>query len=783
LQVTSTKTDSRRNGRRNELLFIACIAALMALGCQGVSAAYSAPALLVNPGSAIAFGNVELNNTVAKTISLTNSSANAVAIQSVDITGSSAFSVVNWSGAATLEPGTAISVNVAFSPDAEQTYNATLTVQTTLGQVQSISLTGSGAGPTTAVTVSISPTSASVQAGAAKQFTATVTGTTNTAVTWWVNSVEGGNTTYGAISSEGLYSAPSNVPSGSVTVAARSVADTTKLATAAVTVTAAPIRVTVSPLTASVQTGLTQQFTATVTGTTNTGVNWMVNGVPGGNSTLGTISTSGLFTAPAVVPTGGTVTIGARSAADSTKSGSASVTITAAGGPPTVTGVSPSSGSTAGGTVITITGSNFVTGATVLVGGSSATSPSVINSTTMTAVTPAHTAGAAGVWVTDPDGQYGGQSNIFTYTSGGGGGGGNNYYVSTTGNDANDGSSAHPWATINHADSVVAAGDTVHVLAGTYYQNPSTGANGSSTGQITYISDTQWGAVIVGNGDSVWLATGSYVTIEGFEITSSSADTRLGILFYGSHGKILGNKVHDIQAVTGLTGNGGAGISPNNNGAGSSADYTEVSGNLVYNIAQSDHTVYVHAIYLNGTVSNTVSNNLIYQCSGWGIEQGHPGIGSSTIVNNTIFACGGGIMIGSGGYGYPSSNNYVANNILVYNVGASGHGNGIEECCAASDIGTNNTYTNNLVYQNSPQNYSFYTGVAVNSITADPKFVNYKSDGSGNYQLQSSSPAVNGGTNQNAPTIDLQGGVRPINNNWSMGAYEYGSSPGIWPWF
>jgi hypothetical protein len=54
-----------------------------------------------------------------------------------------------------------------------------------------------------------------------------------------------------------------------------------------------------------------------------------VNGVAGGNSTVGTISTSGLYTPPANVPSPSTVTITAISVADSTKSASAQVTITA----------------------------------------------------------------------------------------------------------------------------------------------------------------------------------------------------------------------------------------------------------------------------------------------------------------------------------------------------------------------------------------------------------------------------------------------------------------------
>src|SRR5207248_1110404 len=84
--------------------------------------------------------------------------------------------------------------------------------------------------PPATVAVAISPTSASLQAGGTQQFTATVTGTTNTAVTW--------SATGGTISSSGLYTAPSTA--GTYTVTATSVADSTKSASARVTVTAPP---------------------------------------------------------------------------------------------------------------------------------------------------------------------------------------------------------------------------------------------------------------------------------------------------------------------------------------------------------------------------------------------------------------------------------------------------------------------------------------------------------------------------------------------------------------
>ena len=65
---------------------------------------------------------------------------------------------------------------------------------------------GSSNPPTVGIT--ISPATATVNAGATQQFQATVTGTTNTAVQWQVNNIAGGNAQYGIISSTGLYTAP-----------------------------------------------------------------------------------------------------------------------------------------------------------------------------------------------------------------------------------------------------------------------------------------------------------------------------------------------------------------------------------------------------------------------------------------------------------------------------------------------------------------------------------------------------------------------------------------------
>ena len=177
------------------------------------------------------------------------------------------------------------------------------------------------------VVVTLTPTQITLTASTQRQFTATVTGSANTAVTWSVNNILGGNATVGTITTTGLYTAPATVPTpATVTVRATSVADATRSATATVTVQAQVV-VAVAPPTVTVPAGGQQQFTATVTGTTNTAVTWSVNNVTGGNATVGTITTNGLYQAPGLVPTPATVTVRATSVADATKIAAATVTV------------------------------------------------------------------------------------------------------------------------------------------------------------------------------------------------------------------------------------------------------------------------------------------------------------------------------------------------------------------------------------------------------------------------------------------------------------------------
>jgi len=257
----------------------------------------------------------------------------------------------------------------------------------------SAALVGCGGGSKT-VAVTITPTTATVKLQATQQFTATVTGNDNTNVTWSVNSVTGGNATVGTVTTQGLYTAPANaLNSSSVSVTATSVADTSKYASATVTISSGAT-VTVFPTAGvTLSPGETYQFTDTVTNVTNTSnestaVYWYVNGVQGGNATTGTITTTGLYTAPAQIGAANTFVVKATLQADSTSSGQTNATVIPVGAP-TLSTVNPS-------TVVEssyfedvyLNGSNFTSTSSARVNGS-AVHTTFISSTVLRARIPA----------------------------------------------------------------------------------------------------------------------------------------------------------------------------------------------------------------------------------------------------------------------------------------------------------------------------------------------------------------------------------------------------------
>ena len=93
------------------------------------------------------------------------------------------------------------------------------------------------------------------------------------------------------------------------------------------------VTVVVDPKTQSVVVATTQQFTVTVTGSSNMAVAWSVGGTNCSTQDCGSISAAGLYTAPTIIPDPALVTVTATASANSTDSGAAAVTIIAAPAP------------------------------------------------------------------------------------------------------------------------------------------------------------------------------------------------------------------------------------------------------------------------------------------------------------------------------------------------------------------------------------------------------------------------------------------------------------------
>ncbi len=179
----------------------------------------------------------------------------------------------------------------------------------------------------------------------------------------------------------------------------------------------APIRlysqsVSISPSYTTVGVNGTVQYSAKVTGLSNTAVTWSVVGVKGGNSTYGTISTGGLYKAPAKIPANG-ITITAL-ASDNKTSATVYVAVEPPG--PSITAVSPNP-LPVGNFSVTITGSGFQKGAIVQSGGANLLT-NFVNATTLTTSGYQGSAGTVTFMVQNPGSLWGPQFSVQAVKSG-----------------------------------------------------------------------------------------------------------------------------------------------------------------------------------------------------------------------------------------------------------------------------------------------------------------------------------------------------------------------------
>jgi hypothetical protein len=608
--------------------------------------------------------------------------------------------------------------------------------------------------------------------------------------------------------------------------------------------------IVVTPATAQIRAGDRQQFSARArsvsSGVSNASqppsgaglrtpaVIWSVNGIPGGNASVGTIDAQGLYIAPATLPNPKSVNVTAASTVESLVTGAARVTVenpvpivASTPSPAIQVLVSPSKTTLEVGHVqqftATIQGTgnsaviwsvNGVSSGNAILGTISPnglyTPPATLpnpSSVTVTATSAANTgsSGAAVIVLQAP-------AVVSKNT---------NYYVNAeTGLDSYDGTapthtggSVGPWLTLRKAGLTATAGATVHVADGTYKVKGTIGSatsietrnSGTTNAWITYVSDNKWGAKIV-NTNSVngpnnigWVVEGDYQIVKDFDISGGPYS---GIFVDANHVKIIGNHLHDISSASCVDGSFIYVNSPYH--------YVDTIENVMHDGGMKpwpSDCGHWHGIYYGGVKNGPVqygqiSNNIIYRVSGWGIHLWHK-VSHIDVLNNLIFSnAHGGILIGASD---DSTNDYfnVNNNIVIYNSNmldnAGGPGSlgwGISEYVSdGGTVGPHNSYLNNLVYDNRASNGwggnwanqaagTNPTGVISDTVTANPLLTNYRNSpavptisngkvvfSGADYHPTPISPAKNGGDCMSTPPTDIDGAARPQGEACDIGPY------------
>jgi hypothetical protein len=352
------------------------------------------------------------------------------------------------------------------------------------------------------------------------------------------------------------------------------------------------------------------------------------------------------------------------------------------------------------------------------------------------------------------------------------------YYVATNGSDSNTGlSSSTAFATITHASQRAHAGDTVLVMDGTYFL-PSGGFRGdvaiSSSGaagqRITYKALHKWQAKLVGSGTGdgsvVIGVSGSYNTIQDFDVTGKNAN---GITLATSgtttsYNQAIGNYVHDLVAP--CDSNGGTAV---NSGGGDNYDagvgHMDILSNFVVNVTDPPGCSAPHGAGIFAAIPYTmVANNIIVNGGHWAIESWH-NAHHETYFGNVIVNSKQSITMGAGdspNTGTVNDYSLVQNNI-VYN-------SSMTAIVETGNTGPHNQYKDNLVFGGNT-NISLNNGLqATGTVNADPQFINNTGNASGNYRVESSSPARGAGLALAGVMTDFDGAARPQSGSTVIGA-------------
>jgi len=634
------------------------------------------------------------------------------------------------------------------------TGSATITA-TSEGQSGTSSLTVSTV-PVASVTVS--PTSPSLQTGQTGQLTATPRDANGNPLSGRVVTWSSSDTTIAKVSGSGLVTARAG---GTATVTATSEGQS---GAATVTVTFVPVSsVTVSPTSATLPVGQTTQLTATpkdANGNPLTGrvVTWASN-----NTTDATVSGSGLVSAKAA----GSATITATSEG---QNGTSSITVTQV--PVATVSVTPTSAAVQPGQTTQLTATtkdangNVLTGRVVTWSTSDATIATVSTSGLVTGVatgtalitaTSEGKTGSAAIAVGTPPPPAGcapTSSGVCRYVD------------AVAGNDGNPGDSAHPFKTVQQAANVVNPGDMVIVRNGVYTGDGnavlSIQRGGTAGALVVFRSQNKWGAVLDGqnnlSADVLEIGT-DHVRVEGFEMKGSNhygVDPSTGT----NDIQIAGNNIHDVGRYCESSGIGLSAIDAYSNNM-------IIEGNWVHDIGRfaagengcqpgNDYWMnHDHGVY-NGQGTNIIiRNNVFYNITrGWAIQRYGSSVDQLYIVNNT-FAFPNPNRDGQIILAATTTNLFIENNIFYL---------------PGQNVGISGTQSGSIIDHNLSTGAVGGGGTGTNIENTDPLFVNPSTL---DFRLQAGSPAINAGLALNIVLNDFLGTLRPQGAGWDIGAYEF----------
>jgi hypothetical protein len=325
------------------------------------------------------------------------------------------------------------------------------------------------------------------------------------------------------------------------------------------------------------------------------------------------------------------------------------------------------------------------------------------------------------------------------------------FYVAPGGSNANPGTLAAPWQTIQKALNTLQPGQKAYVRAGTYLEALSMSRAGTAAAPITIEAYPGERPVI----DAEWVrrplviqSSGAYFRIKGFVLDRDCCTSGGHIDVYGHHIEIAGNEMR--------------------NGRGKGV-YTDEGSRSVHIIANwIHHNVTAggqqdHGIYLQGE-DHFVANNVIHDHpDGFGIQIYDFGSGH-VVVNNTVTNNGhSGIVVGgSGGV----SRVWIRNNVLANN---ARYGVQHDSSCPLADV----FVENNVIFGNGSGGVQSGCSAvfASGNSAADPLFVDAGTASARDLRVRAGSPAIDAARVDVATPTDVLGAARDAQPD--IGAYEF----------